>query len=179
MISRKFALLALMVMPSLGACNSAAEEPEHIWAEEVVAAPSERLLWETALQTLGRLGYPVGSSADPNALTITSGWKNQLSPFRGKGFRNMVDLRMVYEPESANWNVEVSVKHQANMALVRPLDPAYAEWEWRADDELEAAIILQHIIAAFPPREIFDAERNAAGPASHMAPAFDGDTGSL
>lgn len=168
-----------MAMPFLGACSTAPEEPEHIWTEEVVVAPSERLLWETALQTLGRLGYPVGSSADSNALTITTGWKNQLSPFRSKGFRNQADVKMDYDAAEKSWNVEVSVKHQVNMALVRPLDPAYAEWEWGADDEWEAAIILQHILSAFPPKEIFDAEREAAGPASHLAPGVGGGTGNL
>jgi hypothetical protein len=170
MIFRLIACLALMAVPFLGACNSTPEEPEPSWIEEFIVAPSERLLWETTLQTLGRLGYPVGSAANSNDLTITTGWKNQLSPFRGRGFRNQVDVTMVYEAEGEGWTVDVRVKKQVNMALVRPLDPAYAEWEWRNDDEWGAAIILQHVMSAFPPREIYDAERDPAGPAAHMPP---------
>jgi hypothetical protein len=179
MIFRKLACLVLIALPFLGGCDTTQEEPEHIWTEEIVGAPSERLLWETTLQKLGRLGYPVGSSADSNALTITSGWKSQLSPFKGKGFRNQAEVRMVYDAENENWSVEVVVKRQVNMALVRPLDPAYAEWEWSADDEWEAAIILQHIMSAFPPKEIYDANRKPSGPAVNLAPEVGSGADSL
>ena len=151
-------------------CSSAPKEPEPARIQDFVVAPSERLLWDTTIQTLGRLGYPVGASADPNALTITTGWKNQLSPFQGDGFRNQAEVTMDFDPQRGGWDMEVRIKHQVNMALVRPLDPAYAEWEWRADDQWEAAIILQHIRAAFPAQAIFDAERDPAGPASNLAP---------
>ena len=168
------ACLALACISLGTSCSSAPEEPDPAWIQEFVVAPSERLLWDTTVQTLGRLGYPVGASADPNAMTITTGWKNQLSPFQGDGFRNQADVAMAFDTEKGGWFVDVRIKHQVNMALVRPLDPAYAEWEWRADDQWEAAIILQHVRAAFPAQAIFDAEREAAGPASHLAPKTSG-----
>jgi len=134
-----------------------------MWVEDMVVAPSETVLWQATLSNLWRLGYPVGSQANPSTMTILTGWKTQLSPFRGKGYRLMADVRFVPTEPSAGgtpaWDVDVRVKKQVNMSLVKPLDPQYSEWEWRDDDEWEAAILLHHILADFPPMDILGEPR--------------------
>lgn len=151
-------VLPLVLASTLAACQSTPEEPEPTWVEDVVSAPSETVLWQATLSNLWRLGYPVGSQANPNTMTILTGWKTQLSPFRGKGYRLMADIHFVPTEASSDgtptWDVDVRVKKQVNMSLVKPLDPQYAEWEWRDDDEWEAAILLRHILADFPPTDI-------------------------
>ena len=152
-------LLAALLALFTCACSSTPEEPDPTWVEGEVVAPSEGVLWTSTLTNLGRLGYPVGSQANRADLSVLSGWKTQLAPFRGKGFRQQVDLRYtpqdgVREGGRSAWDVSIRVKTQANMSLVRPLDPSYAEWEWRSDDQLEAMIILRHILSDFPPPDI-------------------------
>jgi hypothetical protein len=169
MISRSILCFAFMLIPFLGSCSTTPDEPDPSWIEGFVVAPSERLLWDTTLQTLGRLGYPVGAAADSNALMVTTRWKNQLSPFRGRGFRNQAEVTMSFDPETEGWTVVVRVKHMVNMALAQPADPAFAEWEWRDDDEWEAGIILQHILGAFPPPNIFQQRPEPLAPGEEEA----------
>lgn len=159
-------VLALMLVASLGACASTPEEPEAAWVKETVHAPSESVLWQATLSNLWRLGYPVGSQANPSTMTIETGWKTQLSPFRGKGYRLMayIDFKRT-DPNAAGtpgWDVDVRVKKMVNMSLVKPLDPAFAEWEWGEDDEWEAAILLRHILADFPPEDILGEPKSSS-----------------
>lgn len=164
-------VLSLALGTYLAACSSTPSEPDPVWIEDRVFAPSETVLWQATLSNMWRLGYPVGSQANPNELTIETGWKTQLSPFRGKGYRLMADIRFTRVPVDEDgrlgWDVDVRVKKMINMTLVKPLDAAYAEWEWRDDDEWEAAIILRHILADFPPTDILDQRKklNPQGPA--------------
>lgn len=160
-------LAGLALAACMAACNSTDEEPDPIWIEDSVFAPSESVLWTATLQNLYRMGYPVGSQANPNELTILTGWKTQLAPYRGKGYRLQADIRFVpivggdlTDRRGTGWDVDVRVKKQANMSLVKPLDPAFAEWEWRADDEWEAAILLRHILADFPPTDLLEEPMN-------------------
>ena len=48
-------------------------------------------------------------------------------------------------PEDGNFEVRVRVEREANMDLVRPLDPSFAKWEERPDDEQRARLLLQTI----------------------------------
>jgi len=153
------ALLALVAMTFFASCSTTPSEPDPSWISGEIHAPSEGVLWTSTLTNLGRLGYPVGSQANRAAMTIVTGWKNQLAPFRGKGFRQKVDMSLVRQAEFNDqghpiWDVTLRVMTQANMSLVRPLDPSYAEWEWRDDDALEASIILRHIQTDFLPPDI-------------------------
>ena len=152
-------LLVALLALATSACSTTPSEPDPAWVEGEVVAPSEGVLWTSTLTNLGRLGYPVGSQANRSELSVVTGWKNQLAPFRGKGFRQKVDLdytpRTEPRPDGLPaWDLRLRVMTQANMSLVRPLDAAYADWEWRADDQLEAAIILRHILSDFPPPDI-------------------------
>jgi len=159
----KSLVLSLFLGTAFAACSTTPSEPDPVWMEDQVIAPSETVLWQATLSNMWRLGYPVGSQANPSELTIETGWKTQLSPFRGKGYRLMAEIRferVPAEPDGpAAWDVDVRVKKMVNMSLVKPLDAAYAEWEWRDDDEWEAAIILRHILADFPPTDVLDQRR--------------------
>ena len=151
-------LLPALAALALCACSSTDEEPDPAWVEGRVVAPSEGVLWTSTLTNLGRLGYPVGSQANQATMSVVTGWKNQLAPFRGKGFRQQVDLSYTpAEPPEDGlyaWDARLRVRTQVNMDIVRPMDPSHAEWEWRVDDVLEAQIILRHILSDFPPAEV-------------------------
>lgn len=144
------------------ACSTTPKEPDPTWQDQTVFAPSEKLLWDATLQNLRRLGYPVGSEANSATMEIKTGWKRQLAPYRGEGYRLMAEIkftRVDTEGSGAqaglpSWKVAVRVKRQVNMAIVKPLDPTMAKWEWRGDDVVEAAILLRHIMSDFPAGDI-------------------------
>ena len=155
--------LALAALALCGAaCNSTPSEPDPVWQEEVVFAPSESVLWTATLQNLWRLGYPVGTEANPNEMHIVTGWKTQLAPYRGDGYRLMAELKFTRSDADGSgeqtglpgWDVSVRVKRQVNMAIVKPLDASMAKWEWRDDDQVEAAILLRHILTDFPAADL-------------------------
>lgn len=167
-IQAKKLWLSIALSTALAACSSTGSEPDPVWIEDTVQAPSETVLWQATLSNLWRLGFPVGSQANPSTLTIETGWKTQLSPFRGKGYRLMADIRFErVEPEleaGPGWDIDVRVKKQVNMSLVKPLNVQYADWEWQPDDEWEAAILLRHILADFPPTDILSEPTDNATP---------------
>lgn len=151
-------LLALLPL----ACSTTPKEPDPVWQDDVVFAPSESLLWDATIQNLFNLGYPVGSEANPSTMEIVTGWKTKLAPYRGEGYRLKAEVR--FTPSEAEgtggqaglygWDIQVRVARQENMAIVKPLDPSMAEWEWRPDDVVEAAILLRHILSEFPARDV-------------------------
>lgn len=131
-----------------GACQSvpgaSKSEPKPTWVEDVLEAPTVRVLWEFCVQSLRELNYPIGAGLDPAALVAESGWRTHLAPFRGKGYRVQAEVQLVPEARGL-YQVKVRVRRQANMSLVNPTDPSYAEWEWEADDEGLAAILMHQI----------------------------------
>jgi hypothetical protein len=136
------------------ACSSTPEEPEPAWVSlpggRPLVAPSEQVLWEVTVFALERLYLTLGTVMDPAALVATSGWKNELAPFRGRGRRVQAEVR--FEPlGGGRYDVVARVKCQRNMSLVNQLDPTYAEWEWAPDDQDRATILLQHIRARLLP----------------------------
>lgn len=136
-----FACLLGLLLPS---CASGGREPDPVWRTAEVEAASEHILWIFSLDSLDRMGYPLGSEVNPSELTVRTGWRTSLAPFRGDGRRYFADMKV--EPRGMKrWEVAVRVATQANMALSNPLDPRYAEWEWRADDTRQADILLQAI----------------------------------
>jgi hypothetical protein len=140
---------AVLVLALLGACNSAPKEPDGTWIRGNVEASSNRVLWRVTLLAMDKLGFPRSPHVDPNSLHCESGWKTQLQPFRGQGTRHMavVDMTPVGD---GTWDLKVRVKLQVNMTLAKPLDPTYAEWEWRNDDYRAAQVLLQHIKTYLP-----------------------------
>jgi hypothetical protein len=119
-------------------------EPDPVWAEGAVEVVNRDVLFNMAFLALQSRQFPRGTEVDPNALTIKSGWKLQLAPFRGQGKRKKAELEFE-RVEGDRWKVQVRVKVQSNMAVVNQLDASYAEWEWADDDEEEARVLLQYL----------------------------------
>lgn len=145
--ARAMLLLALFALVA-SACASTPEEPDPSWKEVEVESQSERVLWNVLVLALQRQGYPLGAELDEPRLVATSGWRNHLAPFKGKGYRVRAQLR-AESVGGTRYRVSARVWKQLNQALVRPVDLAYAEWEWTADDELAAEILLRHVESYF------------------------------
>jgi hypothetical protein len=119
-------------------------EPTAQWVPGEVQAQDDRLLLDVTALALQKSGFPIGTGVDPNALTVHSGWHNSLAPFKGKGYRELCEVR--YTKEAARkYKVEVRVRHEKNDDIHRPLDLSYAEWVPEADDVDRARIVLQQI----------------------------------
>lgn len=138
--------LAACLVTSVACSSPGSREPDATWAEGEFETDSSRVLWEFSVLALDKVGFPLGSKVDPGRMVAITGWRTSLSPFRGRGFRQMAVLEINRLPEGGH-GVRVRVKHQVNESLVRPTDLTYAEWKWQPDDETTARIVLQHIRA--------------------------------
>jgi len=127
------------------ACKSTTRIPPQ-WVSGEVRVPSERVLFEVSAMALEQHGFELGSDFDPAALEAVSGWKHDLAPFRGQGWRERVHLKYRPQGEGA-YQVEARIETQVNMDHVRPLDLRYAKWEPAEDDLEEAEILLERIRA--------------------------------
>jgi hypothetical protein len=140
---RRAALAALLGTLALAGCRSGPKHPPQ-WQRSSVHSGSERILWQVTALALAKEGFPTGSGLDPTTLTAISGWRNDLSPFRGKGYREQAQVR--FTPAGAGrWDVEVRVRRELNMDIVKPLDLKFAEWEEAPDDPDRAGVLLQRI----------------------------------
>lgn len=132
----------------LGGCASFADSgPKPEWREIEVEAPSGRLLFKVALSELGQRGYPINNELNPGKGRISTGWKTHLQPFSKAGWREKITLTITAK-ERRTWQVRAHAQRQNNMALVNPLDPSRAEWEWSPENPLAAEIVLQSIQSA-------------------------------
>lgn len=158
-MSHRPVLVALLAaaLAFVASCKSPFSEPEAPWAGRELAAPSENIAWTVCTMALAKSGFPVGTGADPSTLTIVSGWKTQLAPFRGDGFRERAHLKLA--PTTAGqWRVEVRVEREDNMDIKRPMDPSYAEWK-PAPDNAEAAELILERVRAFLSSEMPAADK--------------------
>ena len=86
----------------------------------------------------------MGSHLDPTTLTATSGWRNSLAPFKGKGRRERAEVR--YSAIGPHlYKVEIRVEREINQDPVRPMDLSYAKWESAPDSQEAAMVLLQRI----------------------------------
>lgn len=143
-------LLFALLLPGLVGCVSSNREPDPVWQEADLDAPNDRLLWKVALRACDKMGFPLGAGLDPSTMVVETGWRTNLQPFRGEGTREKAELRFVPQ-ERGLWTVEARVKRQRNMALARPLDIRYAEWEWFPDDVPTARLLVQHVRSYLSP----------------------------
>ena len=156
MSARRLHLLALLLAPVLAAggtvasCSSGPpKEPEPAWQNWAPSIDNEKILWEVTVLALEKLRYPLGTGLDPASMRAESGWDMHLQPFKGKGYRRQAVVQYVRDDEG-RYVCQVRVRRQLNQSLINPLDPAYAEWEWTADDLDAAAVLLQHIRSRLP-----------------------------
>lgn len=153
-MQRTLHLLVLSALLMLGGTScSTVSEPDPLWVDGEVEAVSRNVLWQMTQLAIQRRGFPISGGGDTDSLEIESGWRNRLQPFRGDGRRHQAIVRLDHL-EAGTWKVEVRVRQQANMSIVRPTDLTYAEWEWRDDDEAEAKILLKTIESSLLPSHI-------------------------
>lgn len=148
-MSRSNAWLAVLaaVLVCVASCKNPYSVPEEPWPNRELAAPSENIAWTVCGMALTKSGFPLGTGADPSKLTMVSGWKTQLAPFRGDGFRERAHLKLA--PTTAGrWRVEVRVERENNMDIKRPMDPSYAQWK-PAPDNVDAAELVLERVRAF------------------------------
>ncbi len=148
MMRRAVLPILLVLVPLFAGCNAASRyDPE--WVGQEVKAPSDRVLWECTVIAFEKQGFPVGAGFDPATRTATSGWRNDLSPFRGmgdgrQGFREQATIR--FRPAGPQtYRIDVRVQRQVNNDIARPLDLSYADWKDAPDDTQEALLLLQLI----------------------------------
>ena len=144
--------LVLLLLLSTSACHifQPKGEPEGTWHEEIVEAPSDRFLWQVMRLSLRKMRFPSAGSLDPSSGKLKSGWKTELHPFQGEGFRERAEIETV-PIEKGRWTVRTRVGRQTNESLVSPLDPTRAEWEWAPDNQHSAQILLMHICSLLDP----------------------------
>jgi len=144
-----FPILAALALCA-SACSVSPSGPEPALAEAEVVAGSDSLLWKVVLLSLRKLDYPEGAEMDRSQMKVVSGWKIELSPWKGRGTRKQAEV--ICTPIGpGRWTLTARVKTQVNNALARTLDYAYAEWEWVPDDPSEARVILGHVRAFLQP----------------------------
>lgn len=125
----------------------ATPRPAPVWVEDEVEAGSDRVLWEVTIIALEKTGFPVGSGIEPGKLTAVSGWKNQLDPFRGKGFRERCEIHYTRLADTRRYKIGVRVERDRNMDIIRPLDLTYADWEAQTDNDERARVVLRYVKA--------------------------------
>jgi len=134
----------LLACCALGAACEAVNQYPPVWQTDQVATDSQRVLWEVTAMSFQKHGFPTGTGLDPATMVAISGWKYDLAPFRGQGFRERAHV--TFEPlEEGVYAVELRVQHELNMDMVRPLDLSYAEWKAAPDNDMEAKLLLLRI----------------------------------
>jgi len=149
------ATLTLLALLSLGACNSAPKEPEPTWTSSQLVVGSDNQLWQVVLLALNATGFPQGAEMNRGDMHVVSGWKIELSPWKGRGTRKQAEV-LCTPLGPGRWSVDVRVKMQTNQTLAQTLDYSYADWEWVDDDETTARIIVQHMRAYLRPELILE-----------------------
>ena len=134
----------LLLVLGLVGCRSSGEGPDGEWLRAEVSVGSENFLLLICRNALNDQGFSVGAGLDADAMSVVSGWRTQLAPFRGQGVRHRAKLRCT-QIDEGRWAVEVRVQAQVNMDIVRPTDLTYAEWEWRPDDQEQARVVLAQV----------------------------------
>jgi len=141
-VSKYCAAFSTALLFVVSACSST---PEPSWVESEAPTVSRRILWEVTRIAFEREGFPqVAPGFDPVNGTVTSGWRIELAPFSGQGFRERA--RVKYSTtDDGNLSLQVRVQREVNKNLARPLDPQYADWEMAQDSKERARFLLQVI----------------------------------
>ena len=141
-ITKRCVTLVGGLLLSLTACSST---PDPIWEESAAPTVSRRVLWEVTRIAFEREGFPqVAPGFDPVNNTVTSGWRTELAPFSGQGFRERAWVKYS-TTDTGKLSIEVRVQREVNKNLARPLDPQYADWEEARDSRERARFLLQVI----------------------------------
>lgn len=141
-ISKLSAAFSATLLIAISACSS---PPEQSWVESEAPTVSRRVLWEVTRIAFEREGFPqIAPGFDPVKRTVTSGWRTELHPFYGHGFRERAWVKYS-TTDTGNLSLEVRVQREVNKNIARPLDPQYADWEEARDSKERARFLLQVI----------------------------------
>ena len=136
-------ILLTLLLALLPAC--ATTQPE-AWVPAEVPMSSTMRLWEISRLAMEREGFPVVQQGfDPRTRTAVSGWRKDLHPFKGRGYRERAEVK--YEPGSKPGTMRLSVRvaQQINDNVAKPLDLEYAEWVPGPDNVEMARVLLQYM----------------------------------
>ncbi len=126
-IQKLIAGLSAALLLVISACSST---PEKHWVESEAPAVSRRVLWEVVRIAFEREAFPqVAPGFDPVNRTVTSGWRTELAPFSGQGFRERAWVKYSTS-DTGNLSVEVRVQREVNKNL------AYANHLFLAGDQV-------------------------------------------
>ncbi|MHC4376134.1 MAG: hypothetical protein ACYS26_06015 [Planctomycetota bacterium] len=142
---RSLLLVSLAAALALLSGCATNREPDPLWVEAEVSAPSQRVLGTLVENALLRQNFAIGLGMDPAALKATSQWHTVLQPFSGMGYRERAEVSWRPLEGDQRWLVQVRVQKQENQAIANPTDPRYAEWEWVPDDVDAARELLMRI----------------------------------
>jgi len=135
-MSLRTIMIVVALIAGLSGCSA-----RKIWVEGEVDARNEDILWDSALASLAKAGYPVGVGADPGKREIRTGWMKSAAPFKGRGYRQRATFTYG-RLESQLYNVRVRVERERNDSF-QPL--THGKWVADGDDEEQAQIVLQYI----------------------------------
>jgi hypothetical protein len=135
-------LVAWLCLAFLAGCETPRPDPK--WVGGDLLAGSERQLWAATRLALDKNNFPIGAGIDEAHLTVLTGWRHSLAPFRGKGFRERCYIKWTNVGEG-RWHLEVRVERDVNNDISHPLDMSYAQWEPGEDSEERARLVAQYI----------------------------------
>ncbi len=125
------------------ACQSTTPKP--VWVEREVPLASQRVLWEVSRLAMEREGFPVLMTGfEARSREAHSGWRIDLHPFKGEGFRERAVIGYDTGP-AGKLLIRARVQHEINDNIAKPLDPAHASWKPAADNEGRAKVMLQYV----------------------------------
>lgn len=104
-------------------------------------APSQGVVWQTAVQALREQGYTMDPELSAAHVgRVTSRWKISLQPFGGQGFREKVTMRILPAKSGKPdyYRLETNVMRQHNDNVKEPNRLTAAEWmEGARNDSME------------------------------------------
>ena len=115
--------------------------------EDEIPTMTSTVLWDVTRLALAKAGFNVIVSTDPVEKQVTSGWSRTWRPSARRAFREQALVRYRHAEEDGHLVVEVRVRRELNMDIVKPLDPTYADWQEDEDNEARAQIIMGYIKA--------------------------------
>ncbi len=135
--------LALLLFVSLASCT--VTQPES-WIPAEVPTASNMRLWEISRLAMEREGFPVVQQGfDPKTRIATSGWRMDLHPFKGRGFRERALVKYERGEKPGTLTLSVRVSQEINDNVSKPLDLEYAEWVPAPDNHEKSRVMLQYI----------------------------------
>jgi hypothetical protein len=93
-----------------------------------------------------REGFPVMRQGfDPRSGLALSGWRRDLHPFKGHGYRERVEVSYKGGEQPGRMVLMVRVAQEINDNVAKPLDLEYAEWVPGPDNQERARVMLQYM----------------------------------